>query len=223
MDINNITYCQNLDYETNYHETVLGRHMNPLYYEARAKIGHKDYFYNNSSQDKILDYGCGMGQNIFLLKNAQGYDISKKAKAFCLSKGLQVTNQLETIPNDTFDIVFSSHVLEHHPHPKTMIEEMHMKLKNNGELRLVLPLESHGKSTFYLDKHQHLYTWNFRTINNLLVTSGFRIKENKYLRGAGYEKLLFLYKKNFNVYNFATKLASYCAGIKEMMITAEKI
>jgi ubiquinone/menaquinone biosynthesis C-methylase UbiE len=197
--------------------------MNPLYYEARAKIGHKYYFYNNLSQDKILDYGCGMGQNIYHLKNAQGYDISKKAKDFCLSKGLQVTTQLETIPNDSFDIVFSSHVLEHHPHPKTMLEEMHMKLKSNGELRLVLPYETHGKSTFYLDAHQHLYTWNFRTINNLLVTSGFRIKENKYLRGAGYEKFLFLYKINFNTYEFATKLISYCAGIKDMLIIAEKI
>lgn len=211
-----------LDYEENYHTKRHSQHIDSEYYEARAQIALTKFFSGVDINSRILDYGCGMGQNMYLLPNAMGYDISEYSVGFARQKGINATNDLDSIPEESFDYVFSSHVLEHHPHPKTMIESMRSKLKTGHDLLLIIPHERHGKGSFELDLNQHLYTWNFQTINNLLISSGFEIKENKYLRGAGYNRLLPLNKINHKLYYHITNLVSRLAGIKEIMVVATK-
>lgn len=90
----------------------------------------------------------------------------------------------------------------------------------------MLPFERHstakGKSVYSLDLNQHLCTWNFQNINNLLITTGFEIIENRYVRGAGYHRLLPLMKLGFSFYQFATNFVSRLSGIKEIMVIAQK-
>lgn len=211
-----------LDYESWYHSTRHSNHFNDAYYEARAQIAVDKFFSGVDKNARILDFGCGLGQNIFNMPNAVGYDISKFGIEFCRKKGINATTQLEDIPDESFDVVFSAHVLEHHPHPMTMLEEMYRKLKKGEKLILVIPHERHGKAQFKYDLNQHLYTWNFQAINNLLLTVGFQIEENRYLRGAGYFRLLPLTKINFGLYRFVTNTVSRLFGIKEMMIVGRK-
>lgn len=211
-----------LDYESWYHTTRHGNHFNEDYYSARARIALKKFFSGIDISGRILDYGCGLGQNILLLPNAVGYDISKFGTEFCRTKGINATTNLDDIENESCDVVFSSHVLEHHPHPKTMLEEMGSKLKKGKQLVLVIPYERHGKGKFEYDLNQHLYMWNFQNINNLLLTVGFAINENRILRGAGYFRLLPLAKMNFGLYRAATNFVSRLCGIKEIMVVATK-
>lgn len=212
-----------VDYEDQYHTKRHKDHQNPTYYQARAKIALKKFFNEISPESNLLDYGCGLGQNIYYLKNAIGYDISKYGLGFCRQKGIRVTDSLDELKDESFDYVFSSHVLEHHPNPKEMISNMHRKLKKGSDLILVIPFEKHTYSDFDLDLNQHLFSWNFRTINNLLITSGFKIKINKYLRGAGYNKLLPFYSVSFKIYFALTNMVSRIFGIKEIMVVATKI
>lgn len=211
-----------LDYESWYHSTRHSNHFNEAYYNARAKIALDKFFSGIDRNTRILDFGCGLGQNIYYMPNAVGYDISKFGIEFCRKKGINATTQLEDIADESFDVVFSAHVLEHHPHPMTMLEEMYSKLKKGQKLILVIPHERHGKAQFKYDLNQHLYTWNFQAINNLLLTVGFEIQENRYIRGAGYFRLLPLAKFNFGLYRFVTNFVSRLFGIKEMMIVAKK-
>lgn len=211
-----------LDYESWYHSTRHSNHFNDEYYNARAKIALTKFFSSIDKNSRVLDFGCGLGQNIYLLPNAVGYDISSFGIEFCRKKGINATTDLGLIPDETFEVVFSAHVLEHHPHPKTMLEDMYKKLKPGHTLILVIPFERHGKGKFEYDLNQHLYTWNFQAINNLLLTVGFKIQGNRYIRGAGYFRLLPLAKFSFAVYRFATNFISHLFGIKEMMIVAEK-
>lgn len=211
-----------LDYESWYHSTRHSNHFNESYYNARARIAVNKFFSSIDKNARILDFGCGLGQNIFYMPNSAGYDISKFGIEFCRKKGINATTQLEDIPDESFDVVFSAHVLEHHPHPMTMLEEMYRKLKKGEKLILVIPHERHGKAQFKYDLNQHLYTWNFQAINNLLLTVGFQIQENRYLRGAGYFRFLPLAKINFGLYRFVTNVVSRLFGIKEMMIIATK-
>jgi SAM-dependent methyltransferase len=212
-----------LDYEEWYHSTRHSNHFNEDYYNSRAKIAVEKFFGGLDKNSKILDFGCGLGQNIYYMPNASGYDISKYGVEFCKQKGINATNDLDSIADESFDIVFTAHVLEHHPHPKDMVDDMRKKLKTGQKLLLVIPFERHGTSDFKLDLNQHLFSWNFRSINNLLLTSGFEIIENRYLRGAGYYRLLPLAKINFGLYRFATNLVSRLMGIKEMMVVAKKV
>jgi len=216
------TQHSTLDYESWYHSTRHSNHFNDDYYNARAKIAVDKFFSGVDKNSKILDFGCGLGQNIFYMPAAMGYDISSFGIEFCNKKGINATTNMEAIPDEAFDVVFSAHVLEHHPHPMTMLEDMFRKLKKGQKLILVIPFERHGKGKFQYDLNQHLFTWNFQAINNLLITVGFKIQENRYIRGAGYFKLLPLAKLNFGLYRFATNLVSRIVGIKEMMIVATK-
>lgn len=212
-----------LHYEEDYHAIRHASNFNHKYYEAKAYVAKRKYF--DAFVDKgasVLDYGCGMGQNILYVDNAQGYDISEYALDFARSKGIKATNNINSIADNSMDVVFSAHVLEHHTHPYDMIAEIRSKLKPGGKLVLVIPHERHGKADFKLDLNQHLFMWNFQNINNLLMVSGFEIKKNKYMRGAGYNKLLDLYDIDKELYRKATKLAAYASGIKELLIIAEK-
>ena len=156
------------------------------------------------------------------MPNAVGYDISKFALNFCKKKGIEVTNNIKSIKNDSIDVVFSCHVLEHLEAPFDSIELMRKKLKKGGKLILILPVEKYKKVSFEIDSNQHLYSWNFRTINNLLIKQGFKPIENKYLWAAGYKKLLLFSRINFNLYNFLTKLTGVFFNTREMKIVAVK-
>jgi 2-polyprenyl-3-methyl-5-hydroxy-6-metoxy-1,4-benzoquinol methylase len=211
-----------LDYEEWYHTERHNTHFNDDYYNARAKIATTKFFTGFDKNSKILDFGCGLGQNIYYLPNAMGYDISKFGVEFCNKKKIKATNDLNEVPDEAFDIVISTHVLEHHPNPKEMLEQIFTKLKKGASLILVIPHEVHGIPKLELDLNQHLFTWNFQAIDNLLITTGFKVVQNKYVRGAGYYKLLKLAKINFNLYKAATNVLSRLTGIKEMMIIATK-
>lgn len=213
---------QQTDYEEWYHTERHSTHFIDEYYNARADIAVQKFFSGVDNNANILDFGCGLGQNIYRFPNALGYDISQFGVEFCCRKGINATSNLSLIADESFDVVFSAHVLEHHPHPKTMLEDMYSKLKTGGKLILVLPHEKHGKAQFNMDLNQHLYTWNFQAINNLLLMTGYKILQNKYIRGAGYYKLLPLKKLNFMLYKTATNIISRVAGIKEIMIIATK-
>ncbi len=209
------------EYEEDYHSFVHNYLIyNPKYYNARARLALKRYFSDVPEDYKILEFGCGLGQNIYLLPNAVGYDISKFALGFSKNKGVNTIEDLKDVNN--FDVVFSSHVLEHVENPCETINIMKSKLKKNGKLILILPVEKHEKVKFRLDKHQHLYCWNFKSINNLLIKSGFKIVENKYLHGGGYKKLLLVSRIYFKLYILLTRLTGFLYGTKEMKIVATK-
>ncbi len=212
-----------LSYEEEYHSERHKEHFNETYYEARSNIALGKYFNGVPLDSKILDYGCGFGQNIYPFKNGVGFDISEYSINFCKKKGIKATTNPEDLIDNSFDYVFSSHALEHHPHPKTMLETMRAKLKPGRDLILVIPYEIHGKAALTMDFNQHLYCWNFTTINNLLISCGYKIKSNRYHRGAAYNKLLFLYKINYNLYKIATTIAAYVYGIKEIEVVATKV
>jgi ubiquinone/menaquinone biosynthesis C-methylase UbiE len=217
---------KNDGYESDYHETLhKNLNTNEEYYKARAKLALIKYFNNISKDSKILEFGCGLGQNIFLLKNSVGYDISEFALDFCRKKGINATNDLKKIPDNSFDIVFSAHVLEHLENPFHTLKEMHKKLKKDGKLILILPVEHRKKNNKNIDQmdiSQHLYAWTFKTINNILLKSGFEPIENSYLYGSGYKKLLPISKINFKLYKLSTKMASVLVNSKEMKIVAIK-
>ena len=65
-----------VNYEAAYHQVRHAAHSNQAYYEARARVALKKFFTGVDPNARLLDYGCGLGQNILYLPNAVGYDIS---------------------------------------------------------------------------------------------------------------------------------------------------
>lgn len=210
------------EYEKEYH---LKKHdylyNNQEYYLARARASIKQFFQGIRKNSKILEYGCGLGQNIYGLDNAVGYDISNFALDFCRKKGIKVTNNLNKIDNEGFDIVLCCAVLEHVEEPLKTLKTIYSKLKKGGKLILVLPIDKWDKPNIN-DVNQHLYCWNFNTITNLLVRAKFIPLRYKIIRGSGFKKSLPFHKISFGFYLFLTKLIAIIIGSKHMKIIAQK-
>lgn len=216
-----VQYWKNRDnYEEEYHEHSHEHLLNDKsYYLARADIAKLKYF-KDVTDERVLDFGCGIGQSIALLENAWGHDKSRFALTKAKEKGVKVLGNLKDCKD--FDIVFSRHVLEHCEEPAHELRKMRDCLRENGRLILVLPIERQKKVPLRLSQNQHIYGWNFQTINNLLVKTRFKPVVNRYTRGTGYQKLQVLHKISLPIYSLATYLASFYSGSKEMIIEAIK-
>ena len=76
-----------------------------------------------NKEDRILDIGCGIGENLRLLKihnynNIYGVDISQMMVEYCKNLGFRVyeINQIEAL--EKFDVLLFAHVLEHINYPE---------------------------------------------------------------------------------------------------------
>jgi len=195
---------------------------NSEYYLARARVAKEQYFKGIiKKKEKVLEYGCGFGQNIYLINNATGYDISGFALDFCKKKGISVVGNLKELKEESLDAVLCCEVLEHVEEPLKTLKIINSKLKKEGKLILVLPIEK-DKEPEPLDYNQHLYSWNFQSITNLLVRAGFYPIDYKIVRRTGFKKLLWMNKIGFRFYLFLTKLTAVMSGSKHMRIISIK-
>ena len=88
-------------------------------------------------------------------------------------------------------------MLEHVPDPKVTLGKIHTFMKPESTLKLILPKERHGKSDLAPDPHMHLFSWNFRNINNLLSLCGYEVTENRELYHWGFQKLMPIKKSDW--------------------------
>lgn len=217
-------------YEKEYHQDRHSHlYRDNKYYKLRSKVFKHDLLkllpHIDMIEDiKILDYGCGLGQNTYLFKNTTLYDKSEFAVKFCKNrKNRNATNKLKEIKNNNFDIIVCSEVLEHVENPLKELKDIRKKLDNNGYLVLVLPIDKWNRPSIS-DKNQHLYNWNFNTITNLLVRAGFYPKYEYHTiwKRTGFYKLMGLVEISFYLYLFFTKLSAILSGSKHMVVVAEK-
>lgn len=208
-------------YDRQYHSEV---HKNLLtderYYLFRAKCA--DKFYWRYLNGKVLEFGCGLGQNIFLHKeNSIGIDISEFALNECGKRRINTKKDIKKIEKESFDGVLCCHVLEHLKNPYEAIEEFYRILKKGGKLIIVLPHSRSNKPfrNFKSDVAKHFYSWNFGSINEILEDVGFTIKLNKFNYSYGYSKL---YKLPFKITIILLNLLGRLTDKKEMIILAEK-
>src|SRR3989338_8230297 len=132
-------------YEDKYHGFV---HKNLLensqYYQFKKKYASKIYL--KYLKGKVLEFGAGLGQNIFLHKDtAEGVDVSDFSIDFCKKKGIKVTKNIKKIKDNTFDSILSVHCLEHLENPSGTLKELYRILKPSGRLLLVLPVSGKNK------------------------------------------------------------------------------
>ncbi len=216
----NLEKFYNHEYHNKVHENLF---EDDEYFWARAKVFNRLYFTEHEKTLKVLDYGCGLGQASVCVKGAHGYDASSQARQFAEQKGLHVYAEAGEIPRESYDVVICRHVLEHVPNPLEVLS-LHLELlKPGGKLKLILPKEAHAPAAFTPDDHMHLYSWNFRNINNLLSVAGFHVVANRQLYHWGFSKLMPIYKTlGLGVYDWCTQLVGRLTGTAELYIEAVK-
>lgn len=100
-----------------------------------------------SNSSKILDVGCGDGISLEILTNlghnVVGVDLNEEKLSRAVSRGFTTVradmHDLSFFLNNEFDVLISSHSLEHAYDPRIVLDEFNRILNNNGLLFIVLP------------------------------------------------------------------------------------
>jgi len=137
---------------------------------------------------RVLDVGCSTG--VFLAEMARhghwelhGVEVNARAAEYARQRyGLRIfTGQLAEAgyADEYFDVATLWHVLEHLPHPRSALSEIHRILKPGGILVVQVPnlgsLEARLFGRFWagVDAPRHLYVFSQKTLSDLLRAAGF--------------------------------------------------
>jgi len=171
---------------------------------------------------KILDIGCGKGENCFYLlkrypnSNVYGIDISskniKEAKKYFQEVAFKVS-RAEDLPfrSSFFDKVYCYEVLEHVYDLKKTMDEIKRVLKPEGIFILSVPSEKSEKKLLnknpnYWKQIGHKRFFSKDKISKLVGNYGFKIIKYKKYNSVEHLYWLFLFHKKYKILTQNSKL-----------------
>lgn len=136
--------------------------------------------------DRILDIGCATGQFLRIMRDlgwdTAGIELSPDAARAARAGGAHVEvahADRKVFDDETFDVVHSSHLLEHTFSPRTTLEHVHAYLKPGGRLYLAVPnygsLQRRLWGSYWCGAEvpRHLYFFTRTSLRLLLERAGF--------------------------------------------------
>jgi SAM-dependent methyltransferase len=152
--------------------------------EAKKRVlRFKDLYTRDTS---LLEIGCASGFFLSEVKNyvktATGVELTKEYVNYARGRGLDVRESLDEIPDDSCDLIFMFHVLEHIDDPVTYLRELKKKLSRNGMLIIEVPnvediLVSVYKIRPHLDFYweiAHNFYFSKTTLGTVIAKAGYR-------------------------------------------------
>ena len=148
-----------------------------------------------STDNNLLDIGCGVGDFLLYAKekgcNVTGIEPSEDARKIAEKKldcKILSPEELQNIPNNSFDIITMWHVLEHVADLKTEIHHLQRILKKDGRLVLALPNYKSYDAEYYKDKWaaydvpRHLSHFSQTSIKNIFKETTLQLVDIKPLK-----------------------------------------
>lgn len=208
--------------EADYKDAVLS----PYYIEILKDLEHNA---------RILDFGCGFGQNLCAIKNAKwggdkefylcGIDINTRAIEAVKNLGIEaicVEDIFSFKPQERFDLIITTHCLEHLPKENIIPTLQHFKeyvLKENGKIFVAVPNAQSNTGCYWAYEdftHNTLFTAG--SLVYILKMAGFKqvtiIDKDALAGNSGIKKLikkifLSLYKLRYSFWNKITGSATH--------------
>jgi SAM-dependent methyltransferase len=138
-------------------------------------------------QGRVLDVGCGSGDWMVFMKGlgwrVTGVDFDENAVKVARARDLDITCgalEEQNYPDNTFDAVALSHVIEHVPDPIQTLAECLRILKPGGKLAVDTPNASSLSHRMFkqdwrgLEPPRHLHLFSNQSLPSLLARAGFK-------------------------------------------------
>lgn len=130
---------------------------------------------------KVIDLGCGQGEHLrYFGPDSIGFDISPKNIEAARKNGLKIKQANMNRPpvlSEKYDVVFSSHLIEHLENPVAFLRYARQLINNQGLFILSLPNEHsviHLKYPYFTYDGNHLYSISLRNLRELLEYVGYK-------------------------------------------------
>ncbi|TSC88483.1 MAG: methyltransferase family protein [Microgenomates group bacterium Gr01-1014_5] len=168
-----------------YKKQLISRSL--LIHESEQRVvSALDIFSPNLKGKSVLDVGCGYGEILHILKTRFG----------CYVEGVEPSVETAKIGSDMFslkihpilleelkteekyDLIWSSHVLEHTSDPNSFLKKVKSLLKKGGDFYLEVPNALKPTGGFPLDMFfykEHLQTFSSYNLYLLLKKKGFSV------------------------------------------------
>jgi len=159
------------------------------------KLGLKDIEFDAMFNEKevhkkkFLDIGCATGLLLNFMKEkgwqTKGVEICESSAEYAIKNfGIDVfigTMEEASFPDNHFDVIHFSHVIEHVPDPKAMLLEVRRILKRDGHMIITTPnvdgMQARlSKGEWRSAIPDHIYLFSKKTLGNLLNRTGYRIR-----------------------------------------------
>lgn len=155
----------------------------------RVKLTHIPQWVENGS---LLDIGCAYGRYLSGMRelgwDVHGIELNQASVSFAQDKlGLENVRQglIDNIelPQNYFDVIQGSMVLEHFHNPLEALKNMRNAIRSDGQLILSVPdfsgleFQIFSRNCYALHIPQHLNHFTPDTIKKMLDLSGFRVEE----------------------------------------------
>jgi len=166
--------------------------------------------YADLDNARILDIGCGSGKFVQYLRlkgyNARGLEPSTALfETFLVTQGQYYNSDVHTFrqehPNERFDIITITDVLEHIEDPQAFMKEVTAMLTLGGVLLISTPnagslfARMAGKGWHYYNRY-HLSLFSKKTLSQLMEAHGFSTLMLKHL--ARHHSLYYILKYGLN-------------------------
>ena len=175
----------------------------PRVYEAVKKVNLKHKYAlatRGLEKGKLLDIGCGVGDFLHTAEEKGweciGVEPSEEAKAIAkkrIKANIIKSEELEQIPDNTFDIITMWHVLEHVDNLRWQVEQLQRLIKPNGRIVIAVPNYKSHDGQFYkehwaaYDVPRHLSHFNQQVITKIFRTKGLQlVRKDKLIWDAYY-------------------------------------
>ncbi|MDR0709353.1 MAG: class I SAM-dependent methyltransferase [Spirochaetaceae bacterium] len=138
----------------------------------------------------VLDIGCATGALLAKLRErgwqTYGVEISAPQAEYARrERKLELwTESLEkgNFPEESFDAVLASHLIEHLNRPESLTGEVYRILKKGGRFFITTPNIAGFQARLFREKWRsaifdHLYLFSAKTLQALLARNGFRVEK----------------------------------------------
>lgn len=133
---------------------------------------------------RVLDYGCGSGALVQMLRQSQvdaiGLETSAGARQFCLERrGFTLQGSLDEIPAGSVDVITMIEVIEHLTDPHDALLQLSTRLKPGGQLLVTTPNRSGLRARIdgglwrEAAKKFHVVLFDDQSLEHLLLGTGY--------------------------------------------------